>query len=129
LRLLADTQLLLQAAMSASGPASKRAVALMGDPANQLHFSAASIWEVAIKFALGRPAFQTDPHLLRRALIDNGYIEVPITAEHGAVVAGLPPLHKDPFDRILITQAMIDGLLLLTTDGILARYPGPVMAV
>jgi PIN domain nuclease of toxin-antitoxin system len=101
----------------------------MGDPTNQLHFSAASIWEVAIKFALGRPGFRVDPHLLRRALLDNGYVETPITAEHGAAVAGLPPLHKDPFDRLLIAQAMVEGLMLITTDRVLARYPGPIQAV
>ena len=129
MRFLLDTHLLIWAAQSDAPGDQRGADVLIDDPANLLHFSAASLWEVAIKFALQRPRFRIDPRLLRRALIDNGYIEVPITAEHGAAVAGLPPLHKDPFDRILVAQATIEGLMLLTTDSMLARYPGPIQVV
>lgn len=126
MNLLPDTQLLLWAAESPTGPRVREAAAMMGDPANRLHFSAASIWEVAIKFAQGRADFKFEPRTLRRALIDSGYFELPITAEHGAAVASLPPIHKDPFDRMLIAQAMAEGITLLTTDPIVARYPGPI---
>lgn len=124
--LLADTQLLLQAAQLVAGPRAREAAKLMGDPGNQNIFSAASIWEVAIKFALGRPDFTVEPRALRRALLDNGYEELPITALHGAAVAGLPAVHRDPFDRILVAQAMVEGFTLLTTDAVLARYPGSI---
>lgn len=101
----------------------------MGDPDNEIFFSAASIWEVAIKFGLRKPDFDVEPLTFRRALIDNGYVEVPITSEHAAAVAGLPAIHKDPFDRILVAQAATEGLLLLTTDAEIGRYPGPIRLV
>jgi PIN domain nuclease of toxin-antitoxin system len=109
-----------------AGPRTREAAKLMGDPQNRNVFSASSIWEAAMKFALGRPDFTVEPRTLRRALLDNGCEELPITALHGAAVAGLPPVHRDPFDRILVAQAMVEGFTLLTTDAILARYPGPI---
>jgi PIN domain nuclease of toxin-antitoxin system len=99
---------------------------MMEDPAHQLIFSAASLWEIAIKKNLGRPDFQVDPSLLRRNLLENDYTELAVTGRHAVAVAGLPALHKDPFDRILIAQATADGLLLLTMDPAVARYPGPI---
>ena len=126
MNLLPDTQLLLWAAESSEGPRVREAAALMSDPANRIYFSAASIWEVAIKFAQGRADFKFEPRMLRRALIDNGYLELPVTSEHGAAVAALPPVHKDPFDRLLVAQAMSEGFTLLTTDRVLAGYPGPI---
>jgi PIN domain nuclease of toxin-antitoxin system len=126
LNLLLDTHLLIWATQSDAPGDQRGADVLIDDSANRLHFSAASIWEAAIKFSLGRADFTVEPRTLRRALIDNGYIELPITSEHGAAVAGLPPVHKDPFDRILIAQAMVEGFTLLTTDAVLARYPGPI---
>jgi PIN domain nuclease of toxin-antitoxin system len=62
-------------------------------------------------------------------LLDNDYLELPITGEHAAAVGGLPVLHADPFDRILVAQSMIEGLLLLTSDSIVAQYPGPIKKV
>jgi PIN domain nuclease of toxin-antitoxin system len=99
---------------------------MIEDPAHQLVFSAASLWEIAIKNGLGRSDFRADPALLRRGLLDNGYIELAITGRHAVAVAGLPPLHKDPFDRMLIAQAIADGLLLLTVDHGIAPYSGPI---
>jgi PIN domain nuclease of toxin-antitoxin system len=64
--------------------------------------------------------------LLRRGLLDNGYQELPITSAHAVAVDGLPAIHKDPFDRILVAQAIVEGITLLTTDGVVARYPGPI---
>jgi PIN domain nuclease of toxin-antitoxin system len=92
-------------------------------------FSAASLWEVAIKRGLGRSDFRVDPRLLRRGLLDNGYSELPITSEHAVAVDGLPPIHKDPFDRMLVAQAMVEGVALLTADPLVAQYPGPVRRV
>jgi PIN domain nuclease of toxin-antitoxin system len=87
------------------------------------------LWEVAIKRGLGREDFRVDPRLLRRGLLDNGYRELPITSEHAVAVDGLPPIHKDPFDRLLVAQATVEGIALLTADPLVARYPGPVRQV
>ena len=99
------------------------------DTRNQPVFSAASLWEVAIKSALGRADFRADAWLLRRGLLDNGYDELAITSEHAVAIANLPPIHKDPFDRLLVAQSAVEGILLLTADPIVARYPGPVRKV
>ena len=96
---------------------------------NVLVFSVTSLWEVAIKRSLGREDFRVDPRLLRRGLIDNGYEELPILGQHAVAVDGLPPIHKDPFDRLLIAQSLIEGITLLTMDPLVARYPAPVRAI
>jgi PIN domain nuclease of toxin-antitoxin system len=127
-KLLLDTHLLLWAA----GQPERLSAAtrsLIDDPQNEPMFSSASLWEVAIKRGLGRPDFQVDPRLLRRGLLDNGYGELPITSDHAVAVDGLPPIHKDPFDRILVAQAIVEGITLLTADPLVARYPGPVRSV
>jgi PIN domain nuclease of toxin-antitoxin system len=128
MKLLLDTHLLLWAAGEPSRlPA--RARALIRDPANETVFSAASLWEIAIKSRLGRDDFHVDPRLLRRGLLDNSYTELPITSEHAVAVDSLPPLHKDPFDRILVAQATVEGITLLTADPVVAQYQGPVRKV
>lgn len=128
MKLLLDTHLLLWAAgqpKKLSAPARK----LIENPANELLFSAASIWEVAIKRGLGRDDFQADPRLLRRGLLDNGYSELPILSDHVVAIDSLPPIHKDPFDRLLVAQAMVEGITFLTSDPVAAQYPGPVRMV
>jgi PIN domain nuclease of toxin-antitoxin system len=108
-RLLLDTHLLLRAA----GPLqrlSTEARGLIDDPDNELWFSAASLWEVAVKYGRGRDDFQVDPRLLRRGLLNNGYHELSVTGEHAVAVANLPPLHRDPFDRILVAQSIVEGI-------------------
>ena len=107
----------------------QRAVALIEDEANLLHFSPASIWEVAIKSAVGRRDFAAEPRRLRRGLLDNGYVELAITGEHAAAVASLPSIHGDPFDRMLISQATCEGITLLTSDAKVASYDGPIQRV
>ena len=92
-------------------------------------FSAASLWEVAIKHSRGRGDFEVDPRLLRRSLMNNGYRELAVTGEHAVAVASLPLLHKDPFDRILVAQSVVEGITLLTTDPLMAQYPAPVRRV
>lgn len=128
MHLLLDTHVLLWAAGEPER-LSGEARDLLSSPEHVLWFSAASIWEVAIKSGLDRVDFQADPHLLRRGLVENGYRELAITAQHAAAVANLPALHKDPFDRILLAQAEIEGCLLLTVDDMLHQYPGPVRRV
>ncbi len=123
--LLLDTHILLWAAGSPER-LPPDSVALIEDPRSVLHFSAASIWEVVIKNGLGRDDFQVDPHLLRRGLVENGYHELAVTSQHTLSVAHLPPIHKDPFDRILVAQAEFEGYLLLTVDALVAQYPGPI---
>lgn len=141
MRLLLDTHLLLWAALGyaaggnagetieSTGRMSAEAAALIDDPANEPVFSVASIWEVAIKTGLGRPNFKVNPAMLRRGLLENGYIELPVTGGHAIAVANLPHHHKDPFDRILLAQATVEGITLLTVDARLAAYPGPVRRV
>lgn len=126
--LLLDTQLLLWAA-SQPERLSETARARLLDEANELWFSAASIWEATIKAGLGREDFKVDPYLLRRGLVDNGYVELPITSGHALTVHHLPPIHRDPFDRMLIAQAESEGILLLTADATVASYPGPIQRV
>jgi len=87
------------------------------------------LWEVAIKHGLGRRDFGVNARLLRRGLLDNGYAELPITSEHAVALDSLPPIHKDPFDRILLAQSMVEGITLLTADPLVAQYPGPVRRV
>ena len=128
MKFLLDTQLLLWAA-GEPRRLSAAARKLIGDPANELLFSAASLWEIAIKKTLGRDDFRVEPRLLRRGLLDNGYLELPVTSQHAVGIDGLPPLHKDPFDRLLLSQALTEGITLLTHDAQLARYPGPVRSV
>ena len=128
MKFLLDTHLLLWAA-GQPNRLSARARKLIASPANELLFSAASIWEVAIKRGLGRSDFQADPRLLRRGLLDNGYSELPILSDHVVASDSLPPLHKDPFDRLLVAQATVEGITLLTGDAVVAQYPGPVRMV
>ena len=128
MKLLLDTQLLLWAAGQPER-LSARAKRQLNDPGNELLFSAASLWEITIKTGLGRDDFRVEPRVLRRALLDNGYVELPITSEHAVNVDALPPLHKDPFDRLLLAQALVEGITLLTADEQLARYRGPVRKV
>ena len=128
MRFLLDTHLLLWT-VGRSTRLSATARQLIGDPQNQVFFSAASIWEVAIKYGLGRPDFRIDPRTLRRDLLGHGYSELPVTGEHAAAVASLPVLHKDPFDRLLIAQSILEGITLLTVDRVIASYPTPVQQV
>jgi PIN domain nuclease of toxin-antitoxin system len=125
MKLLLDTHLLLWVA-GAPERLSADARGLIENQHNELFFSAASLWEIAIKSGLNRDDFQVNARLLRRGLLDNGYSELPIGSEHVVAIDTLPPIHKDPFDRILAAQAAVEGITLLTTDAVVARYPGPI---
>jgi len=128
MKLLLDTHLLLWAAGEPSR-LSKEARNLISDPDNELLFSAASLWEVSIKRRLGRKDFKADPRILRRGLLDNGYGEIPIHSDHVVVLDTLPAIHKDPFDRILVAQAVAEGIELVTTDSQMVQYGGHVRRV
>ena len=115
MRLLLDMQPLLWAAGDPERlPAAARR--LLEDPQNEPIFSSASLWEIAIRQRLGRGDFRVDVRLLRRGLLDNGYDELPITSEHAVALDVLPPIHKGPFDRILVSRAIVEGITLLTSD-------------
>jgi PIN domain nuclease of toxin-antitoxin system len=128
MKLLLDTHLLLWAAGEPKR-LSKQARALIDNPDNELLFSAASLCEVAIKRGLGRGDFKVDTRLLRRGLLDNGYGELPIISDHVVATENLPPMHKDPFDRVLVAQATVEGVTLLTIDSLVSQYPGPIKTV
>ena len=125
MKLLIDTHLLLWAAADTL-PAD--ALSYFTDEENELFFSSASIWEIIIKKGLNRPDFQVDPFALYWGLLDNGYTELDITSRHALLVASLPVIHKDPFDRILIAQAKAEGAVLLTSDKTVSHY-SPVIYI
>ena len=125
MQLLLDTQLLVWA-MGEPDRLDPALVRLLEDPMNTQVFSVASLWELVIKRGLDRPDFRLEPPLLRQALLEAGWRELPVEAHHVLVVGQLPALHRDPFDRLLLAQAQADGLLLITADQQLAQYPGPV---
>jgi PIN domain nuclease of toxin-antitoxin system len=125
MKLLLDTNLLLWAPADAA-QLSNEARLLIDNRDNSLFFSPVTLWEVAIKRGLGRDDFKVDPRLLHRGLRDHGYDELAITSPHVLAIESLPAIHKDPFDRALVAQATVEGITLLTTDSIVARYPGPI---
>lgn len=122
MKLLLDTHVLLWAA-GGDDRLSREALELLNDPSSRLLFSAVSIWEVVIKSQLGRSDFVADPVKLRAALLRNDYEELPILAAHALAVRGLPSIHRDPFDRMLVAQAQVEAATLLTADEMVARYP------
>lgn len=128
MKLLLDTHLLLWAA-GQPDRLSPEARKFIDNSANELLFSAASLWEVVIKRGLGRDDFKVDARVLRRGLLDNGYSELQVGSDHVVAIDSLPPIHKDPFDRVLIAQATVEGITLLTADLLVAKYPGPIQKV
>ena len=128
MKLLLDTHLLLWMALTPER-ISPDAQALLSADDTVLVFSAASLWEIAIKQGLGRADFQINARVFRRGLLDNGYSELPIRSDHAVAIDCLPPIHKDPFDRLLVAQATVEGLTLLTSDPLVGQYPGPIRLV
>jgi PIN domain nuclease of toxin-antitoxin system len=126
MKFLLDTHLLLWAA---EGTLPGKAAQYINDVTNKLFFSPASIWEIVIKSELGREDFIIDPASLYNGLLEAGYEELTITGHHTLLVSTLPPLHKDPFDRILLAQSAYEGIPLLTTDDVLSQYPGYIINV
>lgn len=128
MNLLLDTHVLLWAAGSPDR-LSVAAQDLINDTSHKVFFSVASIWEITIKESLNRDDFRADARLLRRGLLDNGYNEINITSEHCLTVKSLPMLHRDPFDRLLVAQMIIEGFTLLTVDALVAQYPGSIRMI
>lgn len=128
MRLLLDTHVLLWAA-GESPLLSSKAQALIADPANEILFSVASLWEIAIKDARRRADFTVDAADLRAGLVANAYVELPILGAHVLFTARLPAIHRDPFDRMLVAQALVEGLTLLTGDSVVASYSAAIVLV
>ena len=128
MKVLLDTHILIWAARTPER-LSGDALTLIEAEDTELFFSVASLWEIVTKAGVGRVDFQFDARVLRRALLDNGYTELPVTAEHALAVSTLPNIHRDPFDRILVAQASVEGTLLLTADSTVSQYPGPIRVV
>ena len=128
MRLLLDTHILLWT-ISESERLSAAARAAIGDAGSEITFSVVNLWEVAVKTARGRGEFQIDVGSLRRRLLDNRFAELAVTGAHAVALATLPRLHKDPFDRMLVAQAIVEGVTLLTADPAVATYPGPIRLV
>jgi PIN domain nuclease of toxin-antitoxin system len=128
IRLLVDTNIFLwMTGFSRRLPAAARE--LIEDSDNVILFSTISIWEVAIKTGRGYADFTIDPERLRSNLLANNYVELPLLGEHAVRVKELPDIHKDPFDRILIAQAVSEGATFLTSDKTVAKYGGLVRLV
>jgi PIN domain nuclease of toxin-antitoxin system len=126
MKYLLDTHVLLWAA---AGKLSSTAAKYIEDESNELYFSPVSIWEVVIKRHLGREDFKIEPLLFYQGLRSAGYVESPVTAKHALAVERLPMLHKDPFDRLLLAQAISEELIFLTADENVALYNGPIIHV
>ena len=127
-RYLLDTHLLLWAALFPER-LPQRASHLINDVGNLLYFSTASIWEISIKLTRPRNDLDIDMRHWRAGLLSNGYTELTINSLHAMSVRDLPDIHKDPFDRLLLAQAMREDLTLVTADEVLASYPGPILKV
>jgi PIN domain nuclease of toxin-antitoxin system len=127
-RFLVDTQLLLWNVYG-SRKLPARVGRLFRDGRHQFFYSAASLWEIAVKAARGREDFVADTAAIRDALEANGFQELPITAQHAVALATLPPIHADPFDRMLVSQAITEPMALITSDVRLAAYPGTIEVV
>jgi PIN domain nuclease of toxin-antitoxin system len=123
-RLLLDTHAVLWA-LSQPDQLSAEARERVADPANTVAVSAVSAWEIAIKTAAGKLKFDVD---LAQAMANTGFLPLPITIEHALVAGHLPPHHRDPFDRMLVAQAIMDGWTLVTRDSRLPVYGVPVLA-
>jgi PIN domain nuclease of toxin-antitoxin system len=127
-KILPDTHIFLWAAL-APERLTMETQTILDSPDNIVLFSVISIWEIAIKSALNRADFPVDPIRLRNNLLKNGYSELSVTSDHALTAAALPLLHRDPFDRMLVAQAITEDCLFLTRDPIIAQYGEPVRLV
>ena len=128
MRYLLDTHFLIWIPID-SRRINAKARAILNNLENQFLFSVSSIWEIAIKSGANRRGFHYNSRELRKQLIENGYEELPVLGEHVVAIDLLPPIHGDPFDRILIAQALAERVTLLTVDAVIAKYPGPIRKV
>ncbi len=128
MKILLDTHLLLWV-ISNDEHLSAQAKELIDDDRNELYFSVVNIWETAIKHNFGRQSFLFQPRNVRRSLLEHGFGEIEISSEHAITAGELPRLHRDPFDRLLIAQAAVEDVVLLTSDAAMTRYSGSICLV
>jgi len=128
MRILLDTHIILWA-VTDSPKLPDAAREMIQDERNRIYFSSASIWEVAIKHSLASGQIPVSSRELLQYVRQSGYEELPVSAEHAATVESLPPVHKDPFDRILVAQAFSEPMRLLTHDWMLGQYGASVFLV
>ncbi len=128
MRLLLDTHIALWA-ITDDPKLPTRARELILAPENEIYISAASVWEIAIKHTLGRHTIPISGEEARNYFAEAGYIPLPITDQHAAATETLPPLHADPFDRILVAQALTEPLKLVTHDATVAGYSDSILLV
>lgn len=128
MNLLLDTHVALWAITDSPRlPASARG--LIASPRNTVWVSAASLWEIAIKHSLGRGDMPVSGEEALGYFRASGYRILPVEAEHAVAVAALPPHHQDPFDRLLVAQALAEPMRLMSHDAHIARYSDTVIAV
>lgn len=127
MRILLDTHLALWAVIGSERLSQPAREAILA--AEEVYVSAASLWEIAIKHALGKGDMPVSAALALTAFTDAGYALLPVKAEHAVRVETLPPIHKDPFDRLLVAQAMVEPLTLLTHDGMVSTYSPNIVLV
>jgi PIN domain nuclease of toxin-antitoxin system len=125
MRLLLDTQIVYWIYYETGGLAQRARQLMM--QADSIHVSSVSIWEIAVKARLGR--IQADPQLLVEKIRGSGFLELAVLYAHVLEVANLPMHHADPFDRLLVAQAVRENLSLLTTDARLPQYSSLVIQV
>jgi PIN domain nuclease of toxin-antitoxin system len=127
-RYLLDTNVLVMT-LGYPGRLPEEAATILADPEPEIWFSAVNIWEIGIKTSLGRADFTLNPHVARATTLSLGFVEVAVDGAQAAAASDLPPIHADPFDRLLVAQALLTGTTLLTTDSTVARYQGPIRLV
>ncbi len=128
MRFLLDTHFVLWLPIGGRG-ISRVARALLEDSTNEFLFSVASLWEIALKRSRYPRAFAFEPREVRRQMLENDYEELPVLGPHSVAVDSLAPIHRDPFDRLLIAQAIVERITLLTVDATISHYPGPIRKV
>jgi PIN domain nuclease of toxin-antitoxin system len=112
-----------------SGTLDKNAVSILEDTGNALHYSAVNIWEIVTKQRLGKLNMPVNAGTIRHHLDEKGCRELTVTSRHALATASLTSVNKDPFDRMLVAQAVTEGLILITTDSLLANYTSEIMVV
>ncbi|MEG9530344.1 type II toxin-antitoxin system VapC family toxin [Mannheimia indoligenes] len=125
MKILLDTHILLWMAWDKKEKFSPQILELLEDPNNELYFSLASLWEISIKSALGKPDFEVDVSALEQGLVNAGFRTLPIVLPHILKQSELPLIHRDPFDRMLIAQAEIEKFFFLTADNVILQYHKP----
>ncbi len=122
MKYLLDTHVLIWFLVDNREKLSPSIINIFNDESIDLYFSVASIWEMSIKYSLGKPDFQYEPKQIAGELLKLGFIQLDISINHVCAVGDLPRIHNDPFDRLLLVQAKLDNLTLLTADNHILQY-------